>query len=422
MAAVPTLRARATQVPSWLAVALGLLSVSIFINYIDRGNLSTASSIIKGELHLDTTQLGFLLTAFFITYAPMQLVIGALVDRYDAGKILVAGFAVWSLATVLTGFAHGFTALLLVRLLLGLGESVAFPSYAKILASNFSEAKRGMTNACITCGMAAGPAFGIFVGGMLIATYGWRAFFIGFGIATALWIVPWLLFAQPHLSVARTAIDLKAIPSVLRMLRERSLWGAGLGHFGINYAYYFVLTWIPYYLVHERHWSLQQMAMIGGTAYLVMAGSTLLCGWLSDRWIAAGETPTRVRKAFLGVGTLLIAGFLMGCASENPTISAMYLVLACASFGLTAPNLYACAQTLAGPPAAGRWIGVQNTFGNIAGIIGPVLAGILAQRFGNFWWAFALAAGLSIVGGAGWVFVVGPIVQIRWFPQASQER
>ena len=120
--------------------SLGLLSLSIFINYIDRGSLSTASSIIKGELHLDTTQLGFLPTAFFITYAPMQLVIGALVDRYDAGKILVAGFAVWSLATVLTGFAHGFTALLLVRLLLGLGESVAFPSYAKILASNFSKA------------------------------------------------------------------------------------------------------------------------------------------------------------------------------------------------------------------------------------------------------------------------------------------
>ena len=120
--------------------SLGLLSLSIFINYIDRGSLSTASSIIKSELHLDTTQLGFLPTAFFITYAPMQLVIGALVDRYDAGKILVAGFAVWSLATVLTGFAHGFTALLLVRLLLGLGESVAFPSYAKISREQFSKA------------------------------------------------------------------------------------------------------------------------------------------------------------------------------------------------------------------------------------------------------------------------------------------
>ena len=83
------------------------------------------------------------------------------------------------------------------------------------------------------------------------------------------------------------------------------------------------------------------MAMIGGTAYLVMAGSTLLCGWLSDRWIAAVETPTRVRKAFLGVGSLLIAGFLMGCASENPAISAMCLGLTCASFGLTAPNLIA---------------------------------------------------------------------------------
>jgi hypothetical protein len=122
--------------PARLTVIVVLIGLSVFINYIDRGNLSTAATLVKNELHLTRTQLGFLLTAFFITYMPMQPVVGWLVDRFTASRVLVSGFVLWSLATILSGFAGGFAVLFACRLLLGLGESVSFPSMSKILAEN----------------------------------------------------------------------------------------------------------------------------------------------------------------------------------------------------------------------------------------------------------------------------------------------
>src|SRR5579872_3358098 len=98
--------------PRWLVATTVLLSVSVFINYIDRGNLATAAPLIKDEFHLSATQLGFLLTAFFVTYAPVQLGVGWLVDRYGPERILLTGFALWSAATAFTGLAQSFVALL----------------------------------------------------------------------------------------------------------------------------------------------------------------------------------------------------------------------------------------------------------------------------------------------------------------------
>ncbi|MEO6913925.1 MAG: MFS transporter [Candidatus Baltobacteraceae bacterium] len=295
-----------------LAAIVILIGASIFINYIDRGNLSTAASLVKNELHLSTTQLGFLLTAFFITYMPMQPVVGWLVDRFTASRVLVAGFFVWSLATILTGFAGGFAALFACRLLLGVGESVSFPSMSKILAENVDEAQRGLANGIVQAGVAFGPAFGIFFGGMLIAAYGWRPFFIAFGLVSLLWIGAWTTFARRHVRHSDASQASEAPPMAL-VLREPSLWGASLAHFCSNFLLYFLLTWIPYYLVTERHWSLPQMASIAGTSFLLTGISMIACGAISDRFIRGGTSPTIVRKIAFGVGALGAAIGMIGC-------------------------------------------------------------------------------------------------------------
>ncbi len=254
-----------------------LIGISVFINYIDRGNLSTAATLVKHELHLTATQLGFLLTAFFITYMPMQPVVGWLVDKFTASRVLVAGFIVWSLATILSGFAGGFALLFACRLLLGFGESVSFPSMSRILCENVTEAQRGLANGVVQSGLAFGPAFGIFFGGMLIAAWGWRPFFIGFGLLSLLWVVAWMAVSHRHVEHSDAARAGDAPPMAL-ILKEPSLWGASLAHFCSNFLLYFLLTWIPYYLVHERHWTLSQMASIGGAAFLLMGAGMLACG------------------------------------------------------------------------------------------------------------------------------------------------
>ncbi|HEY2476099.1 MAG TPA: MFS transporter [Candidatus Cybelea sp.] len=399
--------------PRRLAAVVILIGVSIFINYIDRGNLSTAATLVKNELHLSATQLGFLLTAFFITYMPMQPVVGWLVDRFTASRVLVAGFVVWSLATTLSGFAEGFTALFACRLILGLGESVSFPSAAKILAENVPEAQRGLANGIVQSGLAFGPAFGVLFGGMLIAAFGWRPFFIGFGLVSLLWIGAWMAFAARNVrhSDASQAPD---APATALVLRQPSLWGASLAQFCSNFLLYFILTWIPYYLVNERHWSLRQMALIAGTSYLLTGISMVAGGAIADRFIRRGASPTFVRKATFGVGAVGAAIGMIGCGYSSDISSAAWLMFAGAAGGLLGMNIFVAAQTMAGPAATARWVGVQNMLGNVAGIVAPSLTGILVDRTGSFTLPFTIAALMALSSGAAWIFLVGPMVPIDW--------
>jgi MFS family permease len=410
-----------TPTPAWLQATLVLLALSFFINYVDRGNLSTAAPLLKEELGLSATELGSLLTAFFLGYMPMQIVAGWLADRFGAGRVLVGGFIVWSIATALTGLAYGFSAIVALRLLLGMGESVSFPAASSMIARCFPESKRGLANAAITAGMASGPAFGIFFGGLMIAAYGWRPFFVVFGFVSLLWLVPWLLIAQPRLS-ERGNITAAESPATQLILRERSLWGASLGHFCGNYVWYFVLTWIPYYLVHERHWSIVQMSKIGGAAYLLMAFAAMATGWYADRRIAAGSSPTIVRKTSIGIGAAITAVCMLGCGIADNEVSAALLLLACFGFGFVSPNIFAVGQSIAGPGAAGKWIGVQNCLANIAGIIAPFLTGVLVDRTGNFLVPFYIAAAISLLGGLFWIFGVGSIAPIDWSSRAQATR
>ena len=121
---------------SKLWIVLTLLGISVFINYVDRGNLSIAAPMLKDELGLSAEQLGLLLSAFFWTYACLQPVSGWLVDRVNVNWVIAGGFLLWSAATAGTGLVHVFAALFALRLVIGIGESVAFPSYSKIIAAS----------------------------------------------------------------------------------------------------------------------------------------------------------------------------------------------------------------------------------------------------------------------------------------------
>src|ERR1700722_11426064 len=171
---------------------LFLLSMAALINYIDRSNLSIAADLIKGELGLSDLQLGALLSAFFWTYACMQIPAGWLVDRFDVKWVFACGFFVWSVATAATGILHGFLALIVVRVILGLGESIVFPSNSKILGTHFHETRRGSANAAVIAGLALGPAIGMLVGGTGVGRFGLRSMFPALGWASLLWLIPWL--------------------------------------------------------------------------------------------------------------------------------------------------------------------------------------------------------------------------------------
>lgn len=392
---------------------LFLLALSVFINYVDRGDLSIAAPLIKDELGLSPAQLGILLSSFFWTYTAFQIPVGWLVDRFDVSLVLAAGFFIWSAATAATGFMHGFMALLIVRLALGMGEAVAYPSYAKILARNFSGRHRGISNGAISAGAASGSAFGLFFGGMLVARFGWRPLFMGLGLICLLWLIPWLKWRPrspqiiPRNPVVPTA-------SLLAIWRQRSLWGACVGHFAGNYLTYFLLTWLPYYLVRERNFSLSKMGIIAGVAFLCCAASSAISGPLSDRWIAAGVSPTRVRKSLLVIGLGGGGTVLVLCVMAPPDLSVALLLLSSALNGINNPNIFAAAQILAGPLAAGKWMGFQNFVGNFAGIAAPALTGLLVEKTGHFFLPFAVTGAVCWIGSLSWIYIVGTIEPVDW--------
>ncbi len=391
---------------------LFLLSLSVLINYVDRSNLSIAAELIKGELHLSDLQLGTLLSAFFWVYGLMQIPAGWLADHFDVKWVFAIGFFVWSAATAATGLMHGFAALIAIRIVLGIGESVAFPSYSNILGNHCSQERRGLANGMIIAGLALGPAIGMLVGGTVVGRFGWRPFFLVLGLGSLLWLIPWAVLMPNRVRVAASTGEARI--GILDILRQRSAWGTMLGQFAVNYCLYFLVTWLPTYLTRARHFSMDKMAQTGGLIFLLFAISALICGKISDWHIEGGGSPTVARKTQLGGGLLGLGICLAVAAVAADTIFVWVLMAAGISMGMAAACTWTVAQTLGGPRAAGRWAGVQNFVGNFAGGIGPMLTGYLVGRTGKFYWPFFIAAIVAWAGVVGWVFVVGSIETVDW--------
>jgi ACS family D-galactonate transporter-like MFS transporter len=409
----PAPRKTALSAKEW--TVLLLLVTSGFLNYFDRSNLSAGATDIQRELGLSPYHLGMLLGAFFWTYALMQLlgIAGWLVDRFNVCWILAAGFFLWSGATAITGVARTFAVVFALRLLLGIGESIAYPSYSRILANNYPEHHRGFANALIDAGTKLGPAMGTLLGGLLMARYGWRAFFIALGFSSLAWLAPWLWLMPRGRGVAARE-DPGGIPSIAAILRHRSAWCSALGLFCTNYFWYFLLTWLPPYLESARHFPKTKMAMWGALAYFAIAFSGVVSGKLSDRWISRGGSPTRVRKTFAAVGLTLSTVILSVAVVRDERLAMALLMFTCLSYGMFSSNLFAMTQTLAGPRAAGKWTGLQNGFGNLAGVAAPWFTGWVVQETGQFYLAFLVAAAIVLMGAFFFVIGIGPIRQVEF--------
>jgi MFS family permease len=388
-----------------------LLLLSVWINYIDRGNLSVAAPLLAPEVGLGPRELGLLFSAFFWTYSVFQVVSGWLIDRGDVGKIYAAAFALWSFATLATGFVHGFAALFALRLLLGIGESAAYPAYSRILATAFPEHRRGLANALVDVGTKAGPAAGLFIGGLLVESYGWRFLFLAIGGFSLLWLIPWLMVAPASKAIPRR---IEGGPSITEILRRRQAWVTFFGLFGFNYAFYFLLTWLPSYLVNERHFSVGRMAVYGALPYAVTAAVSLLCGWQADRRISGGSSPGLTRQVIAVAGLVIAALALPMATVKSDTVAMVWFILAFAGVGMFTSSIWAITQTLSGPLAAGRWTGLQNAFGNLGGVVAPIATGWIVGARGTYGLAFMAAAAMLLLAAICYGLLLGRARPIQW--------
>jgi len=393
-----------TAAPAWSRGLILIVALAILLNYIDRGTLGVAGPLIKSELGLSATQFGIAVSAFFWVYAPIQLLVGWLCDRLCVYRLYGAGVALWALATLCTGFIGGLFSLVLLRLLLGLGESIAFPGSSKIIARHVPAARRGFANSCVSAGIALGPAVGTLAGGLIMISFGWRAMFVVFGLITLLWLAPWHLVSAPLRRDSHANREAPFPPH--RLLGKRALWGMSVGHFAANYSLYFVLAWLPLYLVQSRGYSIADMTMLATIVYVAQAASAFFFGWLSDHLVAGGREEGPIRRTLLAASFVATATAIIGIATATslPALLA-WLVVAGICFGIGSLNLYAVSQMFAGPRAVGTWVGIQNCMGNLAGITGPIITGLIVDRTGSYIYAFIVVAGVSLIGAVNWMIL-----------------
>ncbi len=393
---------------------VGLLALFVFINYVDRGNLSTAAPLIKDQLKLSDPELGLLLAAFFWAYTPAQFLAGWLGERLGGGRALSLGNIVWSVSTVASGLCGTFAPLLGARLALGVGESVAFPCTSKLLGRHLPPERQGRANGLILAAMNLGPAVGTFAGGLFMARFGWRALFVVFGLASALWLPLWLARQGGAREFESAGPAPPAAVSYRAIASRRELWGVSLAHFSANYFFYFWLSWLPFYLVKARGFTVSEMASLVGLLYLVMAGSALLFGHLYQVWMARGASATRAGKMIAITGHVASAAGLAVCAIGGLSLTVVSLFFTAFVMFMIGPMLYASGQTLAGPANGGKWMTLQNFLGNLAGLIAPALTGfVIGGRFG-FAPAFIIAAGAALIGVIGWAVLIRKIAPLEW--------
>lgn len=383
-----------------------MLAIATFLNYADRGSLSVVAPILSERFDIRPAQMGVLLSAFFWTYTAAQPLAGSIAQRFDVRHVLPVGLALWAAATMLSGFATSFLGLLLLRLALGLGESVMYPCNAGLLARGLPDAARGRANAAMSVSIAMGPSAGTLIGGLLLAGFGWQAVFFCLGAVTLLWLLPW--YALP---LRLPPASRGGGPGYRQLLGERSLWSASLGEFCFAYQSYLLLTWLPLFLVKGQHYSLTAMAWIGAGIYAGHAVAAIAAGTVSDLIIARGADVTRVRKGFVIAGMAAGGAAMALAAASSGWWVIGWLAINAACNGIAHPMMFTIGQTLGGPEGGARWMGVQNFIGNLAGIVAPIATGLIVQHSGGYTPAFIVAAVISALGVVCWATIrrVAPV-------------
>ncbi len=177
--------------------------------------------------------------------------------------------------------------------------------------------------------------------------------------------------------------------------------------------WYFILSWLPAYLVNERGFSMHAMEYLGTAGYLINGLSALIMGWSIDRYVARRGSANVGYKLVMVVAHsgAVVCMLSMALGSQTTALAGMFAFQVL--MGASSPGVYAMSQILAGPRASGRWVGIQNSIGNLPGAISPWVTGIIVDRTGHFTLAFIAAAVVSVLGIVGWIGMVPKLVPLK---------
>lgn len=408
---------RAAAVSPWGILAL--LATALLISFIDRTSLSSAladRSFIK-EFGLTSLERGWLNAAFFWTYGLFQLVMGWLVDRYGVKWPYAICFALWCVATALTGLVTTLTALIVMRLLIGAAEAIVMPASYRWMGNNFAESQKGLAVGLFTMGGKFGPAIGAPLAAWMIVHHSWQMMFVATGAVGLLWLVPWLLMLRsdfPSREERAANRNKAASVSLAGLLASPVVWGGMINNFCYGYFTFYCMTWMPAYLVEQRGLTLENSGLYTFFSFAGIGIVATLAGWAADRLIARGHDAVLVRKSFVVAGFVGGTTVLLGAYAGSLGMALFWNVLSLSLLGLvTANNTTLCKLTLIPKPAIGLNTGLQQVATSLAGGISASLSGWLLHVGGSYKLPMMAIFGFLLVGAASSVV----LLQRKWAPK-----
>lgn len=397
-------------------VFLLLLGI-VTLNYIDRGSVSVALPLITKDLHLSKEVTGFVLSAFFWTYALMQIPGGRLHRPVRAAPDTVGATIGWGVATGATAAATGVGSLLAARLALGAVEAPVIAVSGKLSAHWLPAKERGRGAVLMDGGAPLGSALGgIAISGLIAWTGSWRISFIVAGAVTVAAGVLALRYLRDtprehagvneaeatYIERAHAAEDAAAPgedrPAKLRdYVKYRSFWGMCLGWMGFNGVFYGLLTWGPLYLSETKGFDIKSI----GWSTLVIFGAgfvgELIGGWLADHWRSRGTAANTVLRTLMGIAGAAVTAGLLGVVLVPDAMTAVALLSVVLFFLRWAGLYWALPSTLGGRANAGVVGAAMNLSGNIAGIVTPIAVGFIVGGTGSYTWALLYFVGAALL-------------------------
>lgn len=416
------MRTKSGKIKRIQIVSVTLLVIAGLVNYLDRSTLSFANHSISEEMHLSAVQMGFLLSAFSLSYAFAQLPIGVLLDRLGTRVVLGLGMIVWSAAQLAGGLVHTLQQFIIARVALGIGEAPAFPAGAKVFSEWFAIKERGRPTGIYVASTTIAPAVAPPLLTWLMLQYGWRGMFIAMGALGILAGIGWIAFYRDRRNVALDEAEIDYLcdgdkaSAVERnmtagewfgVLRNRTTWGILLGWIGVIYMVWFYLTWLPGYLEKERGVTLAQAGWLVIAPYVAGTLGQLSSGFIADGLLARGMKPIASRKWPICIGLVCGALFTVP-AAYTPSLALALLYISLAMFFV---NLSSGAGWALVSVAAPRWlVATLGSFMNFGGYLGassaPVITGFVVDRTGSFVLAFLIASGVAVAGALIYLIVV----------------
>jgi ACS family D-galactonate transporter-like MFS transporter len=415
---------------------LAMLFITVVITYLDRSNLSIAATAIAQDLQLDPAQMGLVFSAFGWSYALLQIPGGMLVDRTRPRLLLALVIGLWSLATILQGFASAFAVLLSLRVLLGALEAPAYPTLNRVVTTWFPDSERARAIASYTSGQYVGLAF---LTPVLVLTqqhFGWQGVFFLTGAIGVVWGLVWYaLYREPseasgineaeletiraggglvdlagseekHRNRTRyTAADWRAV------LGNRKLWGVYIGQIAVTSTLWFFLTWFPTYLVKYRHMDFLKVGFMAAVPFLAAFVGILGSGLLSDWMVRRGVSATVARKVPIVTGLLLSTAIVGANYVETPTMVILFMAIAFFGSGFSSIT-WVLVSSMAKKELLGLTGGMFNLMGNLSSICVPVVIGFIVRN-SDFKPALMFMSAVGVVGALSYLFLVGKIERIR---------